>query len=212
MLLCGGWEVEKNEEAVSWKTPAPQALLKGAEPEASAASWAIRFAASLDGVITVLSGMSNVEQMKDNLSQMKDFKGLTAAQLSTIQKAQEALARIPLIPCTNCNYCAKVCPKNIGISASFNAMNLYTLYNNQASAKQQIMFNVTRAGKLPADQCVKCGKCEKVCEYDAITIENNLSYIDFNKCQMCTTCVDECPTGAIVKINFPITKEVEVEG
>ena len=51
-----------------------------------------------------------------------------------------------------------------------------------------------------------------LCEYDAITIENNLSYIDFNKCQMCTTCVDECPTGAIVKINFPITKEVEVEG
>ena len=140
-----------------------QQIFKEAEPESSVASWAIRFAANLDGLITVLSGMSSVEQMKDNLSQMKDFKGLTAAQLSTIQKAQEALARIPLIPCTNCNYCAKVCPKNIGISASFNAMNLYTLYDNEAGAKQQIVFNVTGAGKLTADQCVKCGKCEEVC-------------------------------------------------
>lgn len=140
-----------------------QQIFKAAEPESSVASWAIRFAANLDGLITVLSGMSSVEQMKDNLSYMKDFKGLTAEQLTTIKAAQEALDRIPLIPCTNCNYCAKVCPQNIGISASFNAMNLYTLYNNQASAKQQIMFNVTRAGKLPADQCVKCGKCEKVC-------------------------------------------------
>lgn len=140
-----------------------QQIFKAAEPESSVASWAIRFAANLDGLITVLSGMSSVEQMKDNLSYMKDFKGLTPEQLATIKEAQEALDRIPLIPCTNCNYCAKVCPQNIGISALFNAMNLYTLYNNKASAKHQIMFNVTRAGKQPADQCVKCGKCEKVC-------------------------------------------------
>ena len=140
-----------------------QNIFKAAEPEASVASWAIRFAANLDGLITVLSGMSNVEQMKDNLSYMQDFQRLTPEQLTTIRKAQEALNRIPLIPCTNCNYCAKVCPKNIGISASFNAMNLYTLYKNKAGAKQQIVFNVTGSGRLTADQCVKCGKCEQVC-------------------------------------------------
>ena len=76
----------------------------------SAASWAIRFAANLEGVITVLSGMSNVAQMEDNLSFMKDFNGLTDSEKETLDKAREAYEQIPLIPCTTCNYCAKVCP------------------------------------------------------------------------------------------------------
>lgn len=54
--------------------------------------------------------------------------------------------------------------------------------------------------------CIGCGKCFKVCKFDAITIENNLSYIDPEKCRLCTKCVDECPTGAIVKVNFPVRK------
>ena len=54
--------------------------------------------------------------------------------------------------------------------------------------------------------CIGCGKCFKVCKFDAITIENNLSYIDPNKCRLCTKCVDECPTGAIIKVNFPVRK------
>ena len=91
-------------------------ILKTAEPDSSVASWAVRFAANLEGVITVLSGMSNVEQMADNLSYMKSFTGLTDAQKDTLKKAQEELARIPLIPCTTCNYCAKVCPMDIGIA------------------------------------------------------------------------------------------------
>ena len=142
---------------------AVQQIFQAAEPESSVASWAIRFAANLDGLITVLSGMSSTDQMRDNLACMKSFKGLTPVQLATIKEAQAALNRIPLIPCTNCNYCAKVCPKNIGISATFNAMNIYTLYDNKAGARQQIEFNVRGAGKLTADQCVKCGKCEQVC-------------------------------------------------
>lgn len=140
-----------------------QDVFKKAEPNSSVASWAVRFAADLDGLVTVLSGMSNVEQMKDNLSYMKDFHGLTDAQKETIKEAQETLSRVPMIPCTTCNYCAKVCPKNIGISASFNAMNMYTIYDNKEGAKGQIMFNVKGAGKLTADQCIKCGKCEEVC-------------------------------------------------
>ena len=68
-----------------------QKILKDAEPEISVASWAIRFAAHLEGIITVLSGMSNVEQMQDNLFYMKDFKGLSAAEEATLKQAQEAL-------------------------------------------------------------------------------------------------------------------------
>ncbi len=140
-----------------------QKIFKEAEPESSVASWAIRFAANLDGLITVLSGMSNVEQMEDNLSYMKDFHGLTDAQKETLKKAQEELNRIPLIPCTTCNYCAKVCPKEIGISGSFTAMNYLTLYGDVAAAKHQEEWLVGGHGRKPAAECIKCGKCEAVC-------------------------------------------------
>ena len=140
-----------------------QKIFKEAEPESSVASWAIRFAANLDGLITVLSGMSNVEQMEDNLSYMKDFHGLTGAQKETLKKAQEELNRIPLIPCTTCNYCAKVCPKEIGISGSFTAMNYLTLYGDVAAAKHQEEWLVGGHGRKPAAECIKCGKCEAVC-------------------------------------------------
>ena len=140
-----------------------QKIFKEAEPESSVASWAIRFAANLDGLITVLSGMSNVEQMEDNLSYMKDFHGLTDAQKETLKKAQEELNRIPLIPCTTCNYCAKVCPKEIGISGSFTAMNYLTLYGDVAAAKHQEEWLVGGHGRKPAAECIKCGECEEVC-------------------------------------------------
>lgn len=140
-----------------------QKIFKEAEPDSSIASWAIRFAADLDGLITVLSGMSNIKQMEDNLSYMKDFQGLTEAQKATLKAAQEELNRIPLIPCTTCNYCAKVCPKEIGISGSFTAMNYLTLYNDLGAAKHQEEWLVGGHGREPAAECIKCGKCEEVC-------------------------------------------------
>lgn len=138
-------------------------ILKASEPEASSASWAIRFAASLEGVITVLSGMSNVEQMEDNLSYMRTFDGLSEKEKETLDKAQEELKKIPLIPCTSCNYCAKVCPKEIGISGSFTAMNYLTLYGSKAQAQHQEGWLVGGHGRKQATECVKCGKCEEVC-------------------------------------------------
>ena len=138
-------------------------ILKKAEPNSSVASWAVRFAASLEGVITVLSGMSNVEQMEDNLSYMKDFNGLTKEQDEVLKKAQEELKKIPLIPCTTCNYCAKVCPNDIGISGSFTAMNYLTLYGDKAAALHQEGWLVGGHGKKQATECIECGECEKVC-------------------------------------------------
>lgn len=129
----------------------------------SYASWAIRFAAGLEGVITVLSGMSNVEQMQDNLSFMQNFESLNNEEKEILKQAQAALAQIPLIPCTNCNYCAKVCPNNIGISGSFTAMNLYTLYHNESGAKSSFNWQVNGHGKNAPSQCIKCGACEQVC-------------------------------------------------
>ena len=138
-------------------------ILKATEPDMSAASWGIRFAADLEGIITVLSGMSNVEQMQDNLSYMKDFQGLTEAQKKTLDAAQEAIKNIPMIPCTTCNYCAKVCPVGIGISGSFTAMNYLTLYSDMGAAKHQEGWLVGSHGLKKAAECIKCGKCEEVC-------------------------------------------------
>ena len=138
-------------------------ILKAADPDNSVASWGIRYAADLEGVLVVLSGMSTLEQMEDNLSYMKDFTGLTEAQRATMDKACEELAKIPLIPCTTCDYCAKVCPMDIGISGSFTAMNQVTLYNNLEFAKNQEGWLVGGHGRKQAVNCIQCGACEEVC-------------------------------------------------
>lgn len=140
-----------------------KAVFDKANSNASYASWAIKFAANLDGVITVLSGMSNVEQMEDNLSYMKDFKKLSDEEMKVIDEAQRVLNSIPLIPCTTCNYCAKVCPMKIGISGTFTAMNMLTLYGDLAAAKHQESWLVGGHGLKSAKECIKCGKCESVC-------------------------------------------------
>ena len=140
-----------------------QRVLKEAEPNSSAASWAVRFAANLEGIITVLSGMSSVEQMEDNLSYMKDFNGLSEKEQATLNAAREELNRIPLIPCTTCNYCAKVCPIGVGISGSFTAMNYLTLYGDKTAAAHQEGWLVGGHGLKHANECIKCGRCEEAC-------------------------------------------------
>ena len=138
-------------------------ILKDAEPERSAASWGIRFAANLDGVLVALSGMSDLAQMEDNISFMKDFEGMNAAQLQVMDKARDALNRIPLVPCTTCNYCAKVCPMEIGISGTFTAKNIYTLFGDLDRAAGQERWLVGGHGRKQAVECIRCGACEGVC-------------------------------------------------
>ena len=138
-------------------------ILKKADPEASCASWAIRFAASLEGVMVVLSGMSDIAQMEDNLSYMKDFRPLDDDELRTVHEARKMLESIPIIPCTNCRYCIKECPKDIGIPGTLNAMNLLILFDNLKRAQLSEDFNVAMSGSGRAYDCIKCGRCESVC-------------------------------------------------
>ncbi|WKY43120.1 aldo/keto reductase [Eubacteriaceae bacterium ES2] len=138
-------------------------IFKAADPKASPASWALRFAADLEGLITVLSGMSNLEQMKENLATFEGFKGLSEEEKKTLKKAQEEMQKIPLIPCTSCDYCAKVCPQDIGISGSFTAMNSLTLFGKKDMAIHQAGWLVGGHGRKPASECIACGECEKVC-------------------------------------------------
>ena len=139
------------------------AVFKNANPDVSLASWAIRFAASLDGVIAVLSGMSTLDQMKDNVGYMENFRKLDESEKATVEEARKVLASLPIIPCTTCDYCAKVCPQNIGISGSFTAHNVFTLYKNEKFAANQYHWLVAMHGKRNAGECIKCGACEKVC-------------------------------------------------
>lgn len=132
-----------------------------ADKEASLPSWAIRFAASLEGIVTVLSGMSTLAQMEDNLSYMEHFKPLTEAEKKVIADAQAALEKIPRIPCTGCDYCRKGCPQQILIPQIFKAMNHYLVYDNLPGAKGNYSFETRNGGK--ASECVACGQCESVC-------------------------------------------------
>lgn len=142
--------------------PAPAAeILRRANPEASPASWALRFAASLDHVITVLSGMSTVAQMKDNLATMSAFRPLDENERATVDKARAALDAMPGIPCTACRYCTKGCPQGIPIPGIFSAMNRYLIYGGLENAKGGYRWE-TRDGAV-ASSCIACGQCEAVC-------------------------------------------------
>lgn len=142
---------------------AVQRIFKEIHPEASPSSWAIRYAASLEGVITVLSGMSNLEQMEDNLSYMEKFQPLNSQEQSAVGKARDILASIPTVPCTACAYCMKGCPENISIYGTFQSVNIYNLYQNVDFAKGKYAWYTEKQGFGKASDCIACGQCEEVC-------------------------------------------------
>ena len=127
----------------------------------SPASYAIRFAASFPGIKMVLSGMSDLEQMQDNLSFMKDFQPLNETELAAVRKVQEIFRSKNLIPCTACRYCTDGCPRHIAIPDLFAVMNTKQIYHDWNA---DYYYNVvhTAPGRKASD-CLRCGKCEKVC-------------------------------------------------
>ncbi len=136
-------------------------ILKSMDEKASIASWGIRFAASLEDVMVVLSGMSSMEQLCDNMSYMKDFEPLSKGQTENVHKAADITLKTILVPCTSCRYCVDDCPQNIAIPEYFN------LYNSQHRhgliPRFKGSYNNTKAKKgAPAD-CIECGSCESHC-------------------------------------------------
>lgn len=147
-------------------------------PGASYASWAIRFVASLDGILAVLSGMSNVEQMRDNTSFMKDFRPLNDREKEAIIKAQKIFGELPEIPCTSCRYCTKGCPKNIPIPDIFKIMNKRTFNGNLEEATAE--YKALTANGNGADACIRCLQCENACpQHIRITEELQKCASDF---------------------------------
>ena len=127
----------------------------------SPASYAIRFAAGFPGMMMVLSGMSDLEQMKDNLSYMRDFKPLNETELAAVNKVQEIFHKMNMIPCTACRYCVEGCPKQISIPDLFAIMNIKQLHHDW-NADYYYEEVHTALGRRASD-CLKCGKCEKIC-------------------------------------------------
>lgn len=126
----------------------------------SPASYAIRFAAGFEGIMMVLSGMSNLEQMQDNLSYMKDFVPLSEKEMDAIRGVRKVFASMQLIPCTACRYCTDGCPKKISIPDLFACMNAKKIYHDW-NASFYYGLHTKNGGK--ASDCIGCGRCEKSC-------------------------------------------------
>lgn len=133
-------------------------------PEDSYATAALRFAASADGVFTTLSGMSTMEMVAENSRAFRNFKPLDESERAAIAEAQKAMNGSGIVPCTGCDYCAKVCPEGIGISGSLTALNYLINFGDPYKANWQLGFVVGFNGgkKLPSN-CIRCGACEDAC-------------------------------------------------
>ena len=149
--------------------PEPVAkLLREANPDASYVSWALRFAMGTPNLITVLSGMSSLEQMQQNLETWKNYKPLSEAELETLRQAKDKLDEMLDNPCTNCQYCMKACPMDIHISPimeSLNRNNLYGLDNG----KGWYGFNAPEGHR--ASDCIHCYSCEAACPQHIAIVE-----------------------------------------
>ena len=159
------------------KIPAEaEALFRTANPEMSVPSWAIRFAASLPNVMMVLSGMSTLEQMQDNVSFMEDFKPLTDDEVALCAKVADIINAQIAVPCTGCSYCTEGCPQHIAIPKYFSLYN--DLMREDMEHKGWTIY-YTKYSDLTkefgkAEECIECGQCEGICP-------QHLSIIDYLK-------------------------------
>lgn len=149
-------------------------LFQAHDPNASPASWAIRYAASLDNVMMVLSGMSNLEQMEDNLSFMEDFRPLTEEEMALCRQAAQIINAQIAVPCTGCSYCTEGCPQHIAIPQYFS---LYNEDMREHLEEKGWTVNFSNYAALTkefgkAGDCIGCGQCETACPQHLPIIES----------------------------------------
>ena len=141
--------------------PEIEAKFKKRQPEKSVASWALRFVGSLPGVMTILSGMSNEEQMHDNIQTFANFEPLADDEFAIIDEVTQELLSMPQIGCTACKYCCDGCPMKISIPDVFRTVNTLRRYPDDWRSKNFYSGLIQRSGK--ASDCIGCGQCESVC-------------------------------------------------
>lgn len=141
--------------------PEIEAKFKARQPDKSVASWALRYVASLPGVMTVLSGMSTEDQVKDNIETFRNFEPIADDELEIINEVTETILKVPQIGCTACKYCCDGCPMKISIPDVFRTVNTLRRYPDDWRSKNFYEGLVSRSGK--ASDCIGCGQCESVC-------------------------------------------------
>lgn len=141
--------------------PQAEDTLKRINPKDSNAKWAMRFAGSCKGVAVVLSGMSNMEQLKENLSFMDNFKPMSLTEKEAVLAAAEIIRKNAAIECTKCRYCTEVCPIDMPIPEYFDVYNSYKLTGNMGNCG--MYYRRYANGRKLASQCIGCGKCENNC-------------------------------------------------
>ena len=146
------------------KVPAElEARFREREPDMSASSWGIRFAASQENVFMVLSGMSNMEQLLDNTGYMQDFKPLSAEEMDFMKEAADILRKNIAIACTGCAYCTVKCPMNIAIPGYFSLYNSEMLMPVERRPMHGGYYSRLAITHGKASDCIKCGQCEAMC-------------------------------------------------
>ena len=143
--------------------PAAERLLKAAHPDWSLPAWAIRYAAGLPDVMVVLSGMSDLDQVRDNTGTMADFQPLSQADQQTLAQAADIIHRAQAIPCTACRYCAEGCPQHIAIPEYFALYNAVHQMGGHGVPEQKLRYAAYRKDYGAASDCVDCGQCESAC-------------------------------------------------
>ena len=146
-------------------------LFKDFAPDASAASWAIRYCASLPNVYMVLSGMSNMEQLEDNMSYMHDFVPLNDEEQSIIAQATQVIRDSIAIPCTACHYCSEGCPQQIPIAEYFNLYNNLQQFPSQRG-NSKLYYDLLCKNHGKASECLECSQCEAQCPQHIDIIDN----------------------------------------
>ena len=140
--------------------PAAQSLMKGYAPDDSVASWAMRYAASLPGVTCVLSGMSSIAQMKDNIHSFSPFKPICGEEMAIIEAVLTEMGKVSSIPCTGCGYCLPDCPLSVEIEKCF------ALYNEAKRGGEKwnlsMVYDTIPTSRRAGD-CTACGACLKRC-------------------------------------------------
>ena len=150
---------------------AVERLFKDYNPDASPASWAIRYCASLPGVLTVLSGMSNMKQMEDNTGYMQDFQPLNDEEQAILAQATEVIRNSIAIQCTACHYCSEGCPQQIAIPEYFSLYNTLQQFPDQKS-NSQLYYDLVAKNHGKASECLECGQCEAQCPQHIDIIDN----------------------------------------
>ena len=138
-------------------------ILREARPDASPASWALRFAASQPGVVCVLSGMGALEHVLDNCAAFSPFESLTDDDVRVLHRVVDALQQSTAIACTSCEYCTHGCPVGIPIPRYFSLYNAHERVTEGRNSYVVYYNNLVKAGMAPAGACLECGACEQAC-------------------------------------------------